>query len=939
MLFLLLVLSGPPAFVRAEYIAGLDGVSLSSTLETDQTAALPEVGGHGWTDLDGAARFFDLGAAYDGRIINATEPYGDYTVRYVPATETFFAAETRYALTFHIGYTAGNPNGVSEYSFSLGTLQGGVFTPLATQADALPYPGANVFEPITLEFVTGATPPSGPLAVQWSQTYSSAEPGSSDWLGFNLVTLNAGPDVADTTPPELVAAAAGLPGQVIALTFNETLDETSALSPAAYSFGGGVTVVSAALHSEGKGVLLYVSGLSGETFTGTFTNVRDVAGNAANGPLSGPVVPLISADVGLLNEPGQAFPLSGESWLVSAGGVDVWGIEDSFHFAWQERTGDFDVAVRVDRFGPSQLPAIAKALLMVREDTEPGSRHLSLTTYPVGNNWTAYQRQESYGVSSVLPGEWRVGWGAGANFPVWLRVRRAGNTFSTYGSVTGEVWTQIGDAVVPDTPYAETVLVGVGVTSTTDLGANPQTAAAVFSHFGDFSLPGGTVTFEQHPASLTVAENTPATFTASVQVTGAAPENVIYQWFRNGEPITGPNAPTYTIPLTALTDSGASFTLRASLPGGSSVTSNPAVLTVTPDTLTPTVLGASSVGGGSVLVRFSETVDPSNATDPANYRLTPAATIYEALLQPDGASVVLVVDALVGTSFTLAIDGVSDLAGNVIDASVTGEILSWLSEDIGAVNLPSIVISPEPGVYEVTSAGADIWLAADSFHFLYEEKTGDFDVRVQLAGITLANPSARGGLMVREDLSPESRNLFAGTYAVGGQNNWVATVRAETGATTTLGPGESFPVRAADFAFPNAWFRLLRAGQTFTSFYSTDGVTWIQLGDQITPEPPYPNTVSLGMATASINLSVATTARYQHYGPLAPTSVELEITRLGENIVLSWPESAEGFALHTTPDFVLGHWTSVPTTPVLSGGRYQVTLPAALEAHFYRLQK
>lgn len=93
---------------QAAYIAGLDGVSLSSSLEAGQTAPLTTLPNHVWIDIAGTARFFDLGPDYDGRIIHETDPYGNHTEQYRPLTEVYDKSHTLYTLTFHIGYTAGD---------------------------------------------------------------------------------------------------------------------------------------------------------------------------------------------------------------------------------------------------------------------------------------------------------------------------------------------------------------------------------------------------------------------------------------------------------------------------------------------------------------------------------------------------------------------------------------------------------------------------------------------------------------------------------------------------------------------------------------------------------------------------------------------------------------------------------------------------------------
>lgn len=77
------------------------------------------------------------------------------------------------------------------------------------------------------------------------------------------------------------------------------------------------------------------------------------------------------------------------------------------------------------------------------------------------------------------------------------------------------------------------------------------------------------------PAALTVTEGQSASF--SVLATGSAP--LAYQWLRNGTPVSGATAATYTLASAALSDNGAVFSVTVTNAAGST-TSAGAALTV-----------------------------------------------------------------------------------------------------------------------------------------------------------------------------------------------------------------------------------------------------------------------------------------------------------------------------------------------------------------------
>jgi hypothetical protein len=180
---------------QAAFIAGLDGAGSASTFEDQGITPLGASGFQGWSNVIGGAQFFDAGG--DGSMIGTT-PYGNYSVRYNPVTPQPLLPNTQYSLTFDMGYVAGIAGGNSGYEFSIGTVSGGIYTPLQSSTGTVPYPGnmhsvSSAVNAVTLNYATGSSVPAGDLAIQWAQTSSIGDPATSDFFGFNRVTLDASP--------------------------------------------------------------------------------------------------------------------------------------------------------------------------------------------------------------------------------------------------------------------------------------------------------------------------------------------------------------------------------------------------------------------------------------------------------------------------------------------------------------------------------------------------------------------------------------------------------------------------------------------------------------------------------------------------------------------------------------------------------------------------
>jgi regulation of enolase protein 1 (concanavalin A-like superfamily) len=428
------------------------------------------------------------------------------------------------------------------------------------------------------------------------------------------------------------------------------------------------------------------------------------------------------------------------------------------------------------------------------------------------------------------------------------------------------------------------------------------------------------------------------------EVVGSSSDNLSYQWQRDGLDVPGATAANYTTPPVTQADSGKKYRVKISLPGGTTTLSQEATLTVSQDLTPPQIVSAASLDGNLVGVCFNEALDAASASVATNYALSGGAVVNNATLQADGATVALAVSGLTGNSFTVTVSGVKDLAGNAANSSAAGQVLELTPQDLGTVEAPGFAISCAPGSADVWARGRDIFGTADSGHFVYEQRTGDFDVRVQVQSFQAPAPDANAGLMVRESIEAGSRNISIVVYA--NQRNWTSALRAQVDGATTVFPGNWRIDWPAPANYPSIWVRLKRAANTFTTYGGTNGVDWIQIGDAVTPGTPYAATALVGLRTTPVEVEMpGTTAvvQYRHYGDfveiLAPS---LAVAVAGVNqIALSWPANGtQDFVLESISVLGAANWRPVTNAPTGQGNVKTVTLPVETSGgRFFRLRR
>ncbi|MDR3476739.1 MAG: BNR-4 repeat-containing protein [Gammaproteobacteria bacterium] len=180
-----------------------------------------------------------------------------------------------------------------------------------------------------------------------------------------------------------------------------------------------------------------------------------------------------------------------------------------------------------------------------------------------------------------------------------------------------------------------------------------------------------------------------------------------------------------------------------------------------------------------------------------------------------------------GTIYGMALnqDGTESVLKTVINAAPLAT--NWAEKDIDFLTTPSFGGNAGllNSVFTITSYGVSLEATQDSFHYLYKKMSGDGSI---IARVTVpSNAYLRSGLMMRESLDNNAKNASLLLYPTPNNSqalfSYRSAIAGNTAAVSTVGVSSPY------------WFRLVRAGNVFTGYGSTDGVTWKQLGQQTIP--------------------------------------------------------------------------------------------------------
>ena len=145
---------------------------------------------------------------------------------------------------------------------------------------------------------------------------------------------------------------------------------------------------------------------------------------------------------------------------------------------------------------------------------------------------------------------------------------------------------------------------------------------------------------------------------------------------------------------------------------------------------------------------------------------------------------------------------------------------AWQASDIGEAGAAGS-FSQANGVFTINGSGADTWLRADGFHYVFQALTGDGALAARVLNIQNTDMWAKAGVMIRDTTNATSMFALAAIRSDGQvQFVWRNATGGEAGSSELVG-GMGTP----------KWVKVGRSGNAFTAYYKVNaGDEWRQIG-------------------------------------------------------------------------------------------------------------
>ncbi|MBK8002004.1 MAG: hypothetical protein IPK15_25715 [Verrucomicrobia bacterium] len=342
---------------------------------------------------------------------------------------------------------------------------------------------------------------------------------------------------------------------------------------------------------------------------------------------------------------------------------------------------------------------------------------------------------------------------------------------------------------------------------------------------------------------------------------------------------------------------------------------------------------------------FDEVVEPNASQLPFSYVITAdsGSTPISAVLRPDGKTVDLAVDLPLSPTFSMTISEVADLLGNAIPSvgvTVSGANFGLTAASVGALNPGGGEAGIDAGKFQVSGGGLDFQPTAEQMRLVYKTVDGDFDARIRVHSITSTNrleSVAKAILTARAttDGNSPAVNAFV-TPALPGDSTYGSTARVTAGGPTVSNHvAVAYSLNSRPASFPNAWLRIKREGDNFTSFTSSNGTDWSQLSSISIPMGS-PVLVGAGVNSHRNGVfATATFSDFQFASNVNPPTLANSAYTGGSFSASLQTQNGIAYRIQYKEDLNAANWTDLTT--IAGDGTVKSFSDSAAGHRFYRV--
>jgi len=198
----------------------------------------------------------------------------------------------------------------------------------------------------------------------------------------------------------------------------------------------------------------------------------------------------------------------------------------------------------------------------------------------------------------------------------------------------------------------------------------------------------------------------------------------------------------------------------------------------------------------------------------------------------------------------------------------------WQEDNVGSASGSPVTVFAG-GQVTVSGAGAQIRQnrSTDSFRFVSIPVIGDCTITARVDELGGSDAATKAGVMIRQDLTAGS--LHASTLLSTSNLHFVRRAASNSAQTTVQ-------------FISQPWVRVVRAGTTFSSFYSADGQTWTQIGSIQTVPMSATANYHVGLAVCSGDTTTLSNAVFSNVTVTGGYPTGLVATAGDAQVTLNW---------------------------------------------------